>query len=235
LPETVLPSTTPGYDLITRSEREGGERMTDGAFTRAVIRLLQAGCRLMWGFSPRMIPVIVAAMGPWGALGWFAANMPRYLVSMAVLGAQRTHLAGLVTSLHNGCHYCAYGHGYALELLYLRDRDRLFPLDARTLEGWLHLEPRRLDEKLQDVLRSAGMAQDAMWVDTTLGLLRGEQSPVDGDEFRLAHLVRMFTRMNEIAVAADCTEPDQAQNPVNKDAAVKARHSALRETDTLRA
>jgi hypothetical protein len=202
--------------------------MADGTGARVTVRLLQAGCRTMWGFAPRMIPYIVAAMGPTAALRWFAANMPRYLVSMRVLGGKRTHLAALVVSLYNGCFYCAYGHGYALELLHLRDRDRLFPLDARTLEGWLHLEPRRLGEQIQDVLRAAGMQQDALWVDTTLGLLRGEQEPVDSAEHRLAHLVRMFTRINLIAVEAGCHEPDEAQNPVNKNTAVKARHTALR-------
>ncbi|GAA4549399.1 hypothetical protein GCM10023175_37400 [Pseudonocardia xishanensis] len=184
----------------------------------------------MWGFSPRMIPHIVAALGAGGALRWFAANMPRYLVSMRVLGGQRVHLAGTVISLHNGCLYCAYGHGYALELLYLRDRDRLFPLDARALESWLGLPPRELGARIQEVLRSAGMHAEAVWADTALALVRGEQAPVDAAEHRLAHLVRMFGTMNRIAVAAGCHEPDEAQNPVNKDAAVKRRNAALRAT-----
>ncbi|MFR9806628.1 hypothetical protein ACL02T_30705 [Pseudonocardia sp. RS010] len=206
----------------------GGISMAGGVVDRVTVRVLEAGCRGMWGFAPRMIPHIVARMGALGALGWFFVNMPRYLVSMKVLGHERTHLAGMVISLYNGCHYCAYAHGYALELLYLRDRDRLFPLDARTLEGWLGLPPRQLADRVQEVLRAAGMQAEALWVDTTLGLLRGDQQPVDGAELRLAHLVRMFGTMNRIAVEAGCTEPDEAQNPVNKDRAVKERNAALR-------
>ncbi|MCE0766380.1 hypothetical protein LWC35_26260 [Pseudonocardia kujensis] len=205
-----------------------GCAMAGGAIDRATVRVLQAGCRWMWGFAPRMIPHIVARMGAGGAVRWFAANMPRYLVSMRVLGHQRTHLAGMVISLYNGCLYCAYAHGYALELLYLRDRDRLFPLDARSLESWIGLPPRLLADRVQDVLRAAGMQAEAMWVDTTFGLLHGDQQPVDGEELRLAHLVRMFGTMNRIAVEAGCTEPDEAQNPVNKDLAVKERNAALR-------
>jgi alkylhydroperoxidase family enzyme len=197
-------------------------------FDRAIVTLLQAGCRMMWGFSPRMIPHIVAAMGGLGALRWFAANMPRYLVTLQVLGGQRTHLAGMVISLHNGCLYCAHGHGYALELLYLRDRDRLFPLDVRTLQSWLALPPRQLNIRVQEVLRAAGMHAEALWADTALALARGEAQPVDSAEYRLAHLVRMFGTMNRIAVAAGCHEPDEAQNPVNKDRVVKRRHAGLR-------
>ena len=194
---------------------------------RMTVALLEAGCRAMWGFAPRMIPPIVAELGAGGSLRWFAANMPRYLISTQVLGARKVHLAGMVVSLHNGCLYCAHGHGYALELLHLRDRDRLFPLDSRALGPWLELPPRELGARVQEVLRGAGMQAEAVWVDITLGLVTGEQVPVDADEGRLAHLVRMFGTMNRIAVAAGCL-PDEAQDPVNKDAAVKRRNTALR-------
>ncbi|GAY07485.1 hypothetical protein TOK_3505 [Pseudonocardia sp. N23] len=180
----------------------------------------------MWGFAPRMVPHIVARKGVGGALRWFAANMPRYLTTLHVLGPVRTHLAALVVSLHNGCIYCAFGHGYALELLYLRDRDRLFPLDARTLRGWLGLEPRELADRMREVLHDAGMHAETLWVDQTLAVLRG-QHPVDAAEVRLAHLVAMVSEMNSIATTAG-VEPDEAQNPVNKDGALRQRHAALR-------
>ncbi|GAA1875727.1 hypothetical protein GCM10009836_66280 [Pseudonocardia ailaonensis] len=202
--------------------------MAGRALNRVTVRLLHAGCRTMWGFEPRMIPHIVEAMGPGGALRWFAANMPRYLVTMQVLGGIRTHLAGMVISLYNGCHYCAYGHGYALELLYLRQKGKLFPLDVRTLDEWLEIGPRQLTGRMQAVLRDAGMHAEALWVDATVGLVSGQQQPVDGAEVRLAHLVSMFGTMNRIAVEAGCIDADQAQNPVNKDRAVKERHAALR-------
>jgi len=202
--------------------------MAGRALDRMTVGMLQAGCRTMWGFAPLMIPPIVEAMGSLGALRWFVANMPRYLVTLHVLGGVRTHLAGLVVSLHNGCHYCAFGHGYALELLYLRDRNRLFPLDSRTLDAWMGLGPRRLAGQMQAVLREAGMQTEALWVDTTLGLVAGTQEPVDRTELRLAHLVEVFGTMNRISVAAGCTDADGAQDSVNKDHAVKERHAALR-------
>jgi ribosomal protein L12E/L44/L45/RPP1/RPP2 len=194
---------------------------------RLVAALLQACCRQLWGFAPRMIPHIVASKGPFGALRWFAVNMPRYFRTMHVLGPLRTHLSCMVISLYNGCIYCAYGHGYALELIYLRDRDRLFPLDASTLSGWLHLGPRELNERLRTVLQDAGMHGEAVWVDLTLDLLRGQQQPVDENEARLVHLIEMLGAMNAIAVAA-AVEPDGAQNPINKNAAMKARNAQLR-------
>ncbi|HLU60168.1 MAG TPA: hypothetical protein VKZ81_32300 [Pseudonocardia sp.] len=201
--------------------------MAHGEAERIVTRTLQAMCRVMWGFAPRMLPHIVGTLGPWRSLAWFAANMPRLLWTLHVLGPVRTHLAAVAISLHNGCTYCAYGHAYALELIYLRDHGRLFPVDARTLAGWRDLPSRELGKRLRGVLQEAGLHAETMWVERTLALAAGLTRPVDADEARIAHLVRMLGRMNRIAVAAGI-EPDEAQNPINKDRALKRRYAQLR-------
>jgi alkylhydroperoxidase family enzyme len=201
--------------------------MTHDELERFVTRMLEALCRVMWGFAPRMIPHIVRNLGPGHSVLWFAANMPRLLWTMYVLGPLRTHLAAVAISLHNGCTYCAYGHAFALELIYLRDRGRLFPVDARTLAGWQDLPPRELGRRLRGVLEEAGLHAETLWVDRTLALASGVTRPVDADEARIAHLVRMLGRMNRIAVEAGVA-PDEAQNPVNKDYGLKKRYAELR-------
>jgi alkylhydroperoxidase family enzyme len=201
--------------------------MTHGELERPVTRMLEALCRVMWGFAPRMLPHIVRTLGPGRSLAWFAANMPRLLLTMHVLGPVRTHLAAVAISLHNGCTYCAYGHAFALELIYLRDRGRLFPIDARTLAGWQDLPPHELGRRLRRVLQDAGLHTEAIWADRTLALAAGVTRPIDSDEARIAHLVRMLGRMNRIAVEAGI-EPDEAQNPVNKNRRLKERYAELR-------
>jgi AhpD family alkylhydroperoxidase len=201
--------------------------MTRSVLERLVTRAIWTMCRALWGFSPRMIPHVVHAMGPLRATVWFAANFPRYLVTLQVLGPTRFHLACLAISLHNNCTYCAFGHAYSLELVHLRDRGRLFPLDAATLAGWLDLEAHELQRRLRFVLQEAGLHVEALWVDRTLALAGDRQPPVDATEARIVHLVRMLGTINRIAVANQ-VEPDEAQNPVNKNAAVKARHAELR-------
>jgi hypothetical protein len=201
--------------------------MAENRLERLITRAIWTMCRALWGFSPRMIPHIVHRMGPIRALRWFAANFPRYLVTLRVLGPVRFHLACFAISLHNSCTYCAFGHAYALELVYLRDRDRLLPLDARTLGGWMDLEPRELERRLHGVLHEAGLHAEALWVDRTLALAGDAQRPVDRIEARIAHLVRMLGTINKIAIESR-VEPDEAQNPVNKNTAVKARYAELR-------
>ena len=193
--------------------------MSDGG--GAVLRIVGRVCIALWGYTPGVIPAMVATMGSGPALRWFAANFPRFLVTLRVLGPVRTHLAGLTISLVNGCMYCAYGRAHALELIHLRDRDLLFPLDARTLESWNGLSRREIGLRLRGVLEEAGMHAEVIWVNRTLALLDGAP-PVDADERRIAHLCRMVGTMNAIAVAAGTT-PDGAHDPVNKDAALKAR------------
>jgi hypothetical protein len=198
---------------------------------RFVAGTVGACCRQMWGFTPQVIAGVVQDKGSFRALVWFAANMPRYLMTMRVLGPVRTHLACATISLYNSCVYCAFGQTYALELIYLRDTGRLFPLDVRLLSEWLHLEPRQLGSRLRVVLREAGLHTEALWVDRTLSFLVGEQQPIDEAEARLAHLVRMINEMNRVANAM-AAEPDGAQDPINKDVALKARHAELRDALT---
>ena len=196
---------------------------------RLAVRGLEALCRLMWGFPPTIIRLIVDEMGPVRAIGWFAAHMPRFLISRAVLGPVRVHLACIVVSLRNGCAYCAHGHVYALELLYFRQHGRLFPLDAHALDEWYHLDDRTLRNRFRTVLASAGMHTEAIWVDRMVALADGSQAPVAASEARLAHVMRMADTASRIAAARDAA-PDEAHDPVNKDSAVKARHAALRAT-----
>lgn len=201
--------------------------MAGRGLDRLVISLLEGCCRQMWGFSPRMIGGVIGDKGAIRGFVWFAANLPRYLVTMRVLGPVRTHLACAAISLHNSCVYCAFGQAYALELLHLRDTGQLFPMDTRLLSDWLYLEPRQLGARLRGVLQQAGLHGEAVWVDITLGLVTGEQQPIDDAEARVAHLVRMVGEMNRIANATGA-EPDGAQDPINKDTALKATHAAMR-------
>ncbi len=198
---------------------------------RLVVRALSAACRAMWGFAPSVLSALVDRMGWRAALVWFATNMPRYQLSLLMLGPLRFHLSAMIISMRNGCGYCAHGHGYALELIYLRDRDRLFPLDATTTPDWFDLDSRSFAARMRDVLQDAGMHAEALWADRTCelvdGLVLGTAAPADRDEQRVAHLARMIGTMNRIAVDAGVA-PEQAQNPVNKDAEVKRRHEALR-------
>jgi hypothetical protein len=201
--------------------------MADRVIDRFAVGVLENIGRLLWGFTPRLMPFVVAQLGAVRALIWFVANMPRYERTLRTLGAQRTHLACLAISLSNGCRYCSFGHAYALELLYLQERGELFPVDARILAGWLRLPPTALRNRLREVLQQAGMHAEVLWVDRTLGLAAGTLEPIDSDEARIAHLVRMFAVLNSAGISGQAV-PDEAHDPVNKDTDLKSRHAALR-------
>lgn len=199
---------------------------------RLVVGVLESMCGVMWGFPPTIIAMIVDHMGPVRAIGWFVANMPRYLIATATIGPVRVHLACIVAALRNGCVYCAYGNIYALELIYLRDRGCLFPWDASALEDWTDLDPRTMRRRLHSVLVEAGLHTEAIWADRILALADGFQQPVDTAETRIAHILRMATTMNRIAKAGGAV-PDEAHDPVNKNAAVKMQHAALRAASSI--
>lgn len=96
--------------------------MVSSPLERGVTAMLEGAGNQMWGFTPRLMAPAVRQLGPLGALRWFAANMPRYLLTLRAYGGLRTHLIGAVISLLNGCPYCTHGEGYAFQLIYLRER-----------------------------------------------------------------------------------------------------------------
>jgi hypothetical protein len=203
--------------------------MAERALDRLAVRALEGLGKQLWGFPPRLMASIVAELGPMGALAWFVRNMPRYERTLRVLGSMRTHLACTVISLYNGCRYCSYGHAYALELVYLKEREKLFPVDAREMSEWVGLEPGQLRDRLVDALQRADLHVEVLWVDRTLAMVSSTQRPVDRDEARIAHLVRMFKVLNAVGIAGK-VEPDEAHDPINKDHALKARLATLRES-----
>jgi hypothetical protein len=199
---------------ITYGQRSQGGGMAERGVDGIAIGLLDTLGKQLWGFTPRLAPSVVAELGPVGALRWFAANMPRYASTLRVLGPLRTHLACTVTSLHNGCRYSSFGHAYAVERVYLEQRERVFPVDAHTICGWTGLAPGEQRDRVCDALERAGLHAEVIWVDRTLALASGQQRPVDRHEARIAHLVRMFGLLNALGVADDIA-PDEAPEPLN--------------------
>lgn len=201
--------------------------MSDRGLTRLAVGLLEGIGKRLWGFPPLLMAPIVAQLGPVRGVAWFVWNMPRYERTLKLFGPVRTHLMAVVISLYNGCRYCAYGHGYALELVYFRDRDRLFPVDAPTLAGWIGLTSAELRDRLCTVLQMAGLHVEVLWVDQVLAMATGAQRPIDAEEARLDHLVRMFAVLNSVGIRHQ-TPPDEAHDPVNRNTGLKSRHAALR-------
>src|SRR5580765_295641 len=134
--------------------------MSDGLFDRLIVGALERWCWQLWGFKPAVIHAVVRDKGPLRATLFFAANMPRVLKTMRVLGPVRTHLAASTISLYNSCTYCAFGQTYALELVHLRESGRLLPMDSRSLDEWLNLTPKELSARLQKMLRDAGLQSE---------------------------------------------------------------------------
>ncbi|GAA5162095.1 hypothetical protein GCM10023321_47170 [Pseudonocardia eucalypti] len=197
---------------------------------RAVTRLLEGVCTLLWGFPPRLIAPAVGQLGPWRALGWFLGNMPRYERTLATFGPIRTHLLCVAISLVNGCQYCTHGHARALELAYLREHDRLFPLDELGFARLCGLGPAAIRHDLVHAAQRAGLHRDVRALERALTLVGAEQlGATDEDDLRIIHLVRMFGVLTSVGIRHRLA-PDEAHSPLNRDHLLKQRYDALRAT-----
>jgi hypothetical protein len=202
--------------------------VASAALERRATAVLEGIGKRLWGFPPRLMGPIVVQLGPIRALWWFVSNMPRYERTLKMFGGIRTHLLCLAISLINGCSYCTFGHAYALELVYLRDHGRLFPLDEHAIGALRGLPPAALRYRLVNAVLEAGLHADVPWLDRAIVLALGEdRRPTDRDDVRVAHLVRMFAVLNEVGVTSRIA-PDEAHDPLNKDSAFKQRYAGLR-------
>ncbi|MGH3943367.1 MAG: hypothetical protein ACRDTG_33045 [Pseudonocardiaceae bacterium] len=194
---------------------------------RFAIWLLHRLGMLLWGFPPRLMPALVHRLGAFGVLYWFARNMLRYERTRRIFGSLRTHLLGTTVSLINDCEYCAFGSAYALELIYLRDHGRLFPLTVAEILQLRGRDPAVIRDQLAAALMTAGLPDEEQWLDRLLVVTSGQAYPRSPDDARLAHLVGMFGVLNECGIIGQVT-PDGVHDPVNKDSQLKRTYHRLR-------
>jgi hypothetical protein len=199
-------------------------------YSSAVKAVMNEVTRRRWGFPAHLMGPIVDRLGPLRALGWFAWNMSRYERTLAYFGPVRTHLLVTAISLVNDSKYCSYGHGYALELAYLRDHGQLFPLDEQDLEQLRGCPPALIRYRLLDAVRRAGLHTDARWLNRAIELTTTpDPRPVEHADLRIVHLVRLISMLNATAIAAH-TALDEAHDALNKDSALKHLYHSLRAT-----
>ena len=193
---------------------------------RVATAILERIGERLWGFRPRPMQHIVEDRGAFGSLAWFLSNMPGYERTLAAEGALRMHLWCTAISIDNGCAYCTYGHGLALELAYLRDHSALFAIDERTLVGLVTKDHvKRRQSLLVDAIAASGLAGELPAVERLWDLKDGAV-PVTRSNRRVAHLLRLFMVLNTCG-RDGCVAPDEAHDPLNRDVALKERYRAV--------
>lgn len=198
------------------------------ALRRGATGMLESLGTRRWGYPPRLMAPVVAQLGAVRALCWFGWNMRRYEHTMAVFGPVRTYLLCVAISVINDCEYCTYAYAGALELAYLDEHGRLFPLSEHAINALRGKSPATIRHCLNKATRAAGLRADTWWLNRTITLvLAPDQRPTDPEDVRLCHLVGMFSKLNAIAIASGIT-PDEAPTPLNKNAALRHRYALLR-------
>jgi hypothetical protein len=195
---------------------------------RGATVVLEGVGRRLWGFPPSLMAPIVGQLGAVRALWWAVWNLPRYERTLKAFGGLRTHLLCVAISLVNGCPYCTYGHAYALQLIHLRERGYMFPLDEQAIGRLRGMTPALVRHRLVEALRRVNLHDEVPWVDRVIELtVAQDRRPTEPNEVRLVHLVRMFAVLNSVGIRSG-TAPDQAHDPINKNDPLKQLYAGLR-------
>jgi hypothetical protein len=194
---------------------------------RMAIGLLRGVTKTLWGAPPFLLPQIVEHLGAFGALSWFAKNLPEYEAILKDWGPIRTHLLCVEASLLNGCSYCTHAHAYAFELYYFREKGRLFALDEHELIALRDGTDAELCATLEAALIGGDLHDERPLLARILRLKLDQAKPADRTDERIGHLLKMFEMLNFCGIASQ-TPFDHAHDPINKDAALKLRYAEAR-------
>lgn len=213
----------------SRAQDRTTMKKVSGVLGHGVTVVLERLGMYLWGFRPKVMAPLVAELGPARALGWFFWNIALYQRTLSEFGPVRTHLVCTTISLLNGCQYGSHGHAYALELAYLREHGRLFPLTQQAIGLLRGLPPGIIRHRMVSAARSAGLHADVRWLERAANLtLAEDRRPTDRQDVRISHLVCMFGMLNSIGMAHHTEPDDAAPSALNKDAALQARYVSLR-------
>jgi hypothetical protein len=182
----------------------------------------------LWGTPPLLLPEIVAHLGAFGALSWFAKMLPPYEKTLKDWGRVRTHLLCVEASLLNGCSYCIHAHAYAFQLHYFKEKQQLFPLDEHALVALGGGSDELVRTTLKRALAAAKMPEEDVLFDR-LWRLKFEAAPdgANDTDRRIRHILAMFEMLNFCGV--DSQMPfDHAHDPINKDTELKERYAKAR-------
>jgi hypothetical protein len=194
---------------------------------RIAARIIRGKAAREWGVPPNLMNEIVMRLGGFGALRWFARNLPRYEDTLKHWGPLRTHLVCIEASLANGCAYCTHAHAYAFELAYFQQRNSLFPLDEHEITQLRNGSDEERHATLKAALQQATLADEIPVLDHVWRLKSENGVAATDEERRMKHLLEMFDVLNYCAIDSR-TELDEAHDPINKDEALKLRYAEAR-------
>ncbi len=184
----------------------------------------------LWGFKPNLMSDIVDQHGAVTSVSWFARNMPGYERILKQWGPVRTHLVASITSAMTGCPYCTYGHAYALELHYFKERGELMSVDEREIESWCGQDEAAVVDQFRRLLVDSDLSDELGILDRVVELRLGQPATESVDDTNISHLLKMFEFLNSCGITAR-TESDAAHDPINKDAELRDRYAQQRQAE----
>lgn len=193
-------------------------------------KILEAIPNRLWGIKPNLMKYIVADKGGFGALRWFMSNMPKYEDTLATWGPIKTHLCAAAISLGNGCRYCVMGHGVALQLYVLREKNMLLPLTDDQLFELSKQGPEAIARELEKAVKACGYTEkETAILSRFVSMYSKGEKPRQGndDDKRLGQMISMFKVLNTCGTKHS-VPIDEVHDPINRDRPLKERYLAMR-------
>lgn len=177
------------------------------------------------GYSVSFDEEIVRQHGLAGLYRFGRATSQTFTELQAKFGVEAANLLGGFSSFFNGCEYCAWGHIYALALLYFERTGKLYPIDE-TETRELMMRP---DSEVLAELKRRLEAVEPEHARLLLRQyeLRKAEGPITGDEDKLlVRSIALYEWVNECSIISEAPAPPM--NPIAKKKDLMAKYNELR-------
>ncbi|MEL6938677.1 MAG: hypothetical protein AAFO84_05735 [Cyanobacteria bacterium J06598_1] len=201
-------------------------------FRAPAIFLIEAFFEQLWGFKPNFIRPFIHQKGAVRSLFWCGKNMLKYEGTLEKWSPLRTHLSAMTVSALNACPYTVFGHALAVELLYLKQTGRLFPLTEGDLVQLCGRSEEEIMSALEQALIEADLSSEILGLYRLVELRRSPEMAATEQDRDWVHLNRMFATLNTSAVKSRVSQ-DQAHDSINKDRGMRDRYFTQRKTERL--
>ncbi len=177
------------------------------------------------GYSVSFDEEIVRQHGLKGLMRFGRATSEAFNAMQKTFGVETSNLLAGFSSFFNGCEYCAWGHIYALALLYFERTGKLYPIDeTETRELMMRPDTEVLAELKQ---RLEAVEPEHARLLLRQYELRKMEGPITGDEDRLlVRSIALYEWVNECSIVSEAPAPPM--NPIAKKKDLMAKYNEAR-------
>lgn len=175
-------------------------------YERAFIKTTRLLAGASIGYYVTFDEELVRQHGIRGFLKWGESTQAAFNEIEKAMGPEKAHFAAAFASFFNGCDYCAWGHVFALNLIYFERTQKLYPLDETEIHDLMRKGDSQVLTELEQTL--VEFPEHARLVRRQYELRSlAPDVPANDEDRLLLKSIGLFEWVNECSIVVNAPAP----------------------------